>query len=225
MIRCLLHRAWKLTSSWTHFYEECSNICDILRFNNYPTTFFEKSLHIFLAKINQQSSSVTDLQSSTHENNFIVKIPYIGKYSENLRKRIYRLFNECNISNTKLVFTTNRLQSLFRIKQIDSKFLTPKLVYEFTCSDDQSISYIGEPSRQLIRRIEEHCSDTASAIKNHLHVCSTCSIDTKSHFKILTRSNTAFELSIKEAILIKQNKPTLNTQQIRGRQAYLLKLF
>ena len=88
------------------------------------------------------------------------------------------------------------------------------LVYKFTCASCSS-TYIGKTCCHLKTRIEEHIKkDNKSDIFEHLHSSETC-FDSYNClcFKIIDKTNSKFDLKIKEALHINWRKSNLNAQQ------------
>ena len=88
------------------------------------------------------------------------------------------------------------------------------LVYKFTCARSSS-SYIGETCRHFKIRNEEYIKkDNKSHTFKHLHSTATC-FDSYSSlcFKIIDKTNSKFDLKIKEALPINWRRPSLNAQQ------------
>ena len=88
------------------------------------------------------------------------------------------------------------------------------LVYKFTCASCSS-SYIGENCHPFKSSIEEHIKkDNKSHIFKHLHSTVTCFDSYNSVcFKIIDKTNSKFDLKIKEALHNNWRKPNLNAQQ------------
>ena len=88
------------------------------------------------------------------------------------------------------------------------------LVYKFTCASC-SCSYIGKTCRHFKNRIEEHFKeDNKSHIFKHLDSTATCFDAYHSLcFKIIDKTNSEFDLRIKEALHINWRKSNLNAQQ------------
>ena len=91
------------------------------------------------------------------------------------------------------------------------------MVYKFTCDCCGAI-YIGETSRHLPTRINEHLkTDTSSSVYKHLNGnnrqsrrCKrTCNADC---FVILDHAATTHQLKIKEGLYIARDSPVLNKQ-------------
>ena len=76
-------------------------------------------------------------------------------------------------------------------------------------------SYIGKTCRHFKTRIEEHFKkDNKSHIFKHLHSTATCFDSYNSLcFKIISKTNSKFDLKIKKALHINWRKPNLNAQQ------------
>ena len=63
------------------------------------------------------------------------------------------------------------------------------------------------------------CRSEKSAIGQHLQTCHTCDHNfNENQFKILSTANSDFDCKIREALLIKSEKPTLNQQLFRMAQ-------
>jgi len=87
--------------------------------------------------------------------------------------------------------------------------LSRNVVYQVRCSGCDAI-YIGSTIRQLHTRIKEHLTSEQSSIKRHL---SACTATAQIAIKILARDHDAKNLRLKEALLIMDCKPTINTKE------------
>src|ERR1700743_1934988 len=97
--------------------------------------------------------------------------------------------------------------------------LRSRVVYEFNCFGCQA-NYVGQTTRHLRHRIAEHegvshltgkimKSQSHSSIRDHSLLCNGCNCST-SNFKILSTGKSDLEVLIKERLLIKDRKPSLN---------------
>ena len=116
--------------------------------------------------------------------------------------------------NIKLVFSSFKIKNYFSYKDPIPNDLKSFLVYKFICAGYSS-SYIGETCRYFKTRIEEHIKkDNKSHIFKHLHSTARCFDSYNSvYFKIIDKTNSKFDLKIKEALHINRRKPNLNAQQ------------
>ena len=88
------------------------------------------------------------------------------------------------------------------------------VVYKFTCSRDENISYIGETRRQLFQRIIDHnTSNKNSAIFDHMFNCRGCmdKANIAESFQIIQKSRRSHLYSL-ESIMISKNRPNLNNK-------------
>ena len=95
-----------------------------------------------------------------------VKLPYVGKFSAIAQKWIRRTIQRfCDNSlNIKLAFSSFKIGSLFRVKDLIPKELKSCVVYRFRCAGCGAC-YVGETSRHICTRINEHLNiDKASHI-------------------------------------------------------------
>ena len=141
------------------------------------------------------------------------KMPYFGKPSRTLQRRVREEFRHYDI-DVRPAFSTTKVASYFCLKSQCSVFFKADVVYKFTCSRDESISYVGETRRQLFTRISEHCTgkDKKSAVFNHLYNCIECqNSNISQNFEIL-QSCDKFSIYSVEAILIAKHSPKLNIQ-------------
>ena len=141
-------------------------------------------------------------------------LPYLGKCSEKLHRRIKQVM--CQYGFRILpAFRTTKVASYFSLKMKTPFLFKNNVVYKFNCLCDKDTQYIGETERQLFQRIAEHCkpSQSYSAVFNHLQQCQVCekSENIVSCFTILRQCDKTDVLS-QEALCIKRFEPSLNIQ-------------
>ena len=105
-------------------------------------------------------------------------LPYIGKSSERLYKRIRKEFSQHEVQ-IRPAYRTAKVGSYFSFKSPILPLFKADVVCEFKCPRDEGNhrnTYIGETRIQLFQRIAEHspASENAafSAAKNHIAECS-----------------------------------------------------
>ena len=103
----------------------------------------------------------------------------------------------------------------------------PKVVYKFQCLHDVDKVYIGKTRRHLATRVKEHGHSTSSsAIRDHLSSCPTCQSEySSSSFRVIDTARNDFEVTIKEALHIKNSKPALNRQLFNSGSSFVLNIF
>ena len=223
LILGLLHRAYTVCSSWTLFHEEVTRIISLLADNGYSYSYVQNIIKKFIDhKINPDSSK-KDTDSDKVKPTF--KLPYIGYPSLLLKRKISKMFSKRGIM-VNVVFSTFKVRNYFSLKDKSSRLLRSCLVYKFQCLDDPNKSYIGKTKRYLNRRIHEH-QKPGSAIHNHLLNCESCTCPSglESSFSVLVKGNSDFDLQILEALLITDERPSLNKQLASDGVSYVLNVF
>ena len=120
------------------------------------------------------------------------------------------------------------MSEYFNIKSKCSGVFDANVIYKYTCSADQSISYIGETSCQmfLLCGVAYHKGlDKRSAISDHLHECLPCqSSNIENNFEALKRCARGKLFSL-EPMQIEQERPKLNTQIAANEKIALLTIY
>ena len=158
-----------------------------------------------------------------------ISLPFMGKYSNQVKKKISSLASEFLSGKTKIsvVWTSPRkLRNLFIFKDRLPMRLHSKILYRFTCNGCNSI-YLGKTKRHFLVRVFEHLGTSLltgnqytynpnnknnSGILDHLHEKDGCN-GTLDNFEIIGKANNDFFLRIKESLLIKKDKPTINSKE------------
>ena len=210
LVKCLIDRAFKINNTWKGFNEDIMKLTNTLTLNGYPKSFINKNINSYL---NNFFNLITKDSENTNCSYF--KLPYIGKFSNHTKKKIKTLikrFCKDNV-NIKLVFNSYKIKQYFSAKDKIPSDLKSNIVYKFTCARCNA-SYIGETCRHISTRMDEHFrTDKKSHVYKHLHknhqCLNSCDLDC---FEILDSASTHFNLKIKEALYIKWNNPSLNSQ-------------
>ena len=228
LIFCLLFRIFNLTVDWMKFHEEVKFLSDIFRKNQYPQHFFDRCTKIFLDR-----KVSPDTVGKIEKQKLIISLPFVGKYSNSLKKKLStlassHLFSEFKIS---VVWKSSRtVRTLFPFKDRVPVHLCSKFLYRFKCDGCNSI-YIGKSKRHFLIRAYEHlglsyrtdkkytynhANSNNTIVLNHINRNSNCK-GTLDSFDIIGRAKNDFFLRIKESLLIKKIKPTLlnpNSQSV-----------
>ena len=116
------------------------------------TSFTSRLYEIGLIKrLIDRAYKISNTWSGFHDD-----VPYIGKYSEQVQKKITKLCKQyCKENNVKIVFTLFKISYYFSVKDATPYFVKSILVYKFVCTRCKSC-YIGENCRHFITRIDEH---------------------------------------------------------------------
>ena len=180
-------------------------------------TFFRKlAWHKVFPKYNLQSHNCQEEEKVI----IPIKLTYCKKISNKIKDRI-RFFIHKFVKNKNI-----RINTIFTNHNNIGRWLTNdkhqnplernNVIYEFKCGENSCPArYIGETSRRLEDRVEEHVKGNCkpiSAIFKHCHDNNhRCDID---NFKIIRFCNAPDDLTILESLYIKSRDPNLNCKQI-----------
>ena len=164
LVRCLIYRAFKISSSYIIFHNELEKVKILLQKNTYPKSVIDNQSKTFLDKqFTVDSGTISKKQKSLRYN-----LPYIGHFSRVTKKKLKHICGRfCKDIDISIVFSPLKLSSFFSCKDTLSKSLQSYVVYQFTCVGCKAC-YIGETKRHLNTRIEEHLGkDKKSHIYSH----------------------------------------------------------
>ena len=226
-IKTLLYRCYALSSDWFSFDEEIKFLTTFFHNNGFPLDIINNSICKFL---NNKFSSETLENSQTLRKKYI-KLPFYGHLSYVIRNKLTNTL-KIQYPDIKFMFVfTNSfsITSFFKSKDSIPTGLVSNVIYEFTCSSCKA-RYIGETTRNLTHRINEHkglsirtnkqlANPAFSAIRSHSH--SQDHPFSESDFNILHRVDAHTDIRTAEAVYIKHLKPELNHQNSSS-QLYLL---
>ena len=106
-------RAYKINNTWPRFYDDATKIKDVLKRNSYPPFILDKIIKAYINYINCNNNKV----SSEFNKLQYFKLPYIGKYSEQVQKKITKLCKQYwNENNVKIVFNLFKISNYFSVK-------------------------------------------------------------------------------------------------------------
>ena len=219
--KCLLHRAYTICNSCDLFHAEAQKLKTMFLENAYPLQVFNSLLRKFMTSIFSQGTNPRSDQSPN--NPVILVLPFFGNASNVLKQQMKALCRRYNI-NCRVLFKPFKVSQYFSLKSRCPSPLQSMIVYQYSCSNDSSTTYIGKTRRHLISRMKEHTtvSNNPSAIFNHIATCN-CAVSFD-NFKILYSCSNDYDLSICEALHIRDFKPTLNRSLTGQGQSLYLKL-
>ena len=152
----------------------------------------------------------------------------MNKASQLFAKRLRLLIDKKFGVKISVVYNSCKLSSFFSLKDKTPIALSAKVVYKFTCLRDVNLTYIGETTRPLVVRVNEHLSPTKkTAVRKHIDECSVCSQHkfSLSDFQILKRCRTNADTRVHEALLIKKHSPAINKQVFLSGASFILTVY
>ena len=153
LLHSLLYRSFSICCDFKTFHFVIDHLKTILIKHNYPLNFIDSCIKSFLNKLYTHKVVVPNVP----KRNVFVKLPFLGKTSFQIRKKLQRLFSDKLTScNLKIVFTSPvRVKSFFTFKNKLPKMLLSGLVYQYKCGGCNA-TYYGKTKRHFEVRICEH---------------------------------------------------------------------
>ena len=201
LIICMLHRAKMICSNDNLFFAKVNKLRSLFLANNYTNNFFNKILKQFLDSFSCVTTNCDD-DSDKH----FVNVPYVGAASKQFVKQLSELV-KCKFGvEICAIYISCKVGRCFQLKSVTPITLSSNVVYQFLCSCDTNLSFVGMSSRHLETRARKHLNladiDINSDIKDHLYDCDKVSSMKHSveSFKILKKCVTEYDTKIQEAL-------------------------
>ncbi|XP_073233004.1 uncharacterized protein [Porites lutea] len=210
LLNTMLNRAFKLSSTWKFFHEECERLREIFSRLRYPDDLVQSTIRQFIeSKVSEDShTQVADKREAPIR----IVLPFKDQKSANVvRKQLADLSRKIN-ADISPVYTSRKIKDEIKVKEDKPPLVSQQcVVYSFQCSLCDA-GYVGYTCRHLHQRIEEH---KGSAIGNHLREQHDMEPeDIAQSFRILRTCQNKFDCLIFEILMffIQELKPTLNKQ-------------
>ena len=212
----MLHRAYKICSSWYSFHKEVIRLKQLLTNNNFQFAIIEIEINKFLSK------RYVDRPINNNKN--VTKLFYRNQMNtqhkqdeNNLNKIIddYTQPTDNKITKLCIYYKNKKLSQLFIKNNLNKKEPTNHVVYQYTCNDDTcQRSYIGYTQTTLKQRLTVH-AQTGSILTHNMekHNNKIRTNDILKSTIILYRSSDKHNLQIAEALFIRDMEPKINNQR------------
>ena len=206
----MLHRAYRLSSSWKSIVRECDHLKGMFFKLGYPDRLVEATITSFLNSVLVDKDQVkkNNAMSETETSfwsYYLSKIRDLQTSSGNSS----RILAKTSAIPIQTVFTSPKIGEQLQIQERKPPVVSRQCVYEFKC-DLCDTDYIGYTTRYLHQRIEEH---RASAVGTHVKGChGTSNPELMKQFSVLKKCQGKLDCLIREMLFIRERKPKLNTQ-------------
>ena len=202
LVHGLFYRAWTICSSRELFDREVCIIRQFLRQNGYPSKFLNNCLLAFLKK--RESTPQPTLQPyGPNKKQVFLTLPYAGPRSDVLRRQMHRVISTALPCVKPVVYFSSsfQLKSLSKLKDKIPILSRSRVVYKLNCPTCNEF-YIGQTSRRLGQRMNEHRTHTNGPIRNHQDLSGHI-IDTNTP-EVISSDHHTSRLLIKETLLIRE---------------------
>ena len=187
----------------------------ILNKNQYPESFYEPIIHETLTNIFESKRSKEPSEEELDK--YKLFIQYRGKASEHFAKDLYKIRAPCRV-----IFTLRKLKTVLpSLKPPISQMLKSKVVYQITCPGCNA-SYVGQTSRHLTTRLNEHLT-RKGPVKEHFLKCQSRADEQCVKILGSTYRGESYLLTL-EVLWIRDIKPEINTKDEFKSRELIIKL-
>ena len=164
LIFCLLFRAFSFSMDWGKFHAEVLFLKDLFRKNLYPEFLIDKCIKIFIHK-----KFISNVDCTDERQKIVISLPYLGKYSNEVKKKFKSFASKYLKSNFKIDIvwnSTRKVRHFFPFKDRLPKHLCSNVLYRYSCEGCNSF-YIGKTARHFLVREYEHLGVSIRTGKNY----------------------------------------------------------
>ena len=224
VIKTFLHRSYAINSNWSLFHADLQRIRQILVNNGFPISMIDKQVAIFLdKKFTPNLVQCSDNITLFYRNQYNSQANADEKYISTVIHKYLKPAQQHKKINVQIYYKNKKLKSLFITNKHHNSDAGDHVVYEYRCKESScnAATYIGYTTCSLAKRFYYH--NQSGSIFHHnrrVHNCKPGSKQLRECTTILYRNSNKQDLLIAEALLIKENKPSLNEQD-EGQQRIL----
>jgi hypothetical protein len=223
-VKALIHRTYKITSSWHLFNNNIQQLKQALVNNGYSNSMFDQILMKYLNDINDSNVNTVN-GATTHT------LMYRNQYSTAYKtdERVIRSIIKNNINcinpddKLKLIiyYKSHKTSNLIMKNNLcrnQDKLKSTNVIYQYNCKIgecelQESANYIGMTTTTLSRRLTMHLASGGPKIHSEVnHKQKLTRAQLVDNTTIIRSCNDYTRLQIMEAIIIKQQAPTINNQ-------------
>ena len=209
LLKTMLDRAYRLSSCWTYFSEECDRLKALFSWLKYPEQLINTTVRCFV------SSKTEDRQpiSATDESPTVrIVLPFKDQDSADfVRKQLNDLSHKTR-TVIQPVFVSNKIEQKLKVQEKKPPIVNQQcVVYRFQC-DLCDASYVGYTLRHLHQRVDEHKNTTSSIGKHFRDKHRIVPKDLDKQFHVIEKCKTKFDCLVHEMLVIRELSPSLNVQ-------------
>lgn len=211
LLKTMLYRAYRLSSTWKAFSDECEILRTTFAQLHYPTRLVDSTIKAF---INNQTLDKNDSvpKESPTEKPVIISISFKDqKSADMLKKQLQSLGRKISVP-LKPVFKSRKIGDLLKSSEEKPKIVNEQcVVYQFKCGSCD-MDYVGYTNRHLHQRVAEHSSLNSSIGKHMLYAHGISKPNLINNFSVIKKCRSKFDCLINEMLVIQELKPSLNVQ-------------
>jgi len=214
LLTTMLNHAYRLSSSWPYFSEECERLKSLFSRLDYPHHLINSTINAF---VNSRVADQQPLQASGKlAGNDVARvvIPFKDQDSANIVKIQLKDLSIKLQTTVQPVFVGQKIGQDLQECETKPQLVNQQcVVYQFKCNLRDTGNYVSYTRWHLYTHIDGHKS-TSSSVHKHYDNDHAGAVpeDLLSCFKVLKKCMNKFNCLVNEMLYIKQLTPSLNVQ-------------
>ena len=210
LLKTMLDRAFRLSSNWSYFSDECDRLKMVFSRLSYPDRLINSTISRFIA-VKASDQPVLELPAVNNELKAVpVVLPFKDQSSADIVRAQLRDLSQKIQVTVRPMFV--KFKQHLKPREVKPPIVNQQsLVYQFKC-DLCDAGYVGYTRRHLHQRVDEHKNASSSIGKHfrveHFYVPN----DLTRNFTILKKCKSKFDCLIYEMFLINELRPSLSVQ-------------
>ena len=218
VIKTLIHRAYKLCSTWSLFDKEIQRIRQNFTNEDFPLSLIDRTIRNLVYRLRKSRSPPDDEPPKRIQ--FYLQTHCVDtfetdkKHLSTVLHRHVKPINHATEVKLALYYKPKKIGSIFSLRARQPDIRRHGVVYQFHCNQDScNATYIGYTSNSLLTRASQHKYQPSKIhehfVKDHSTKPNQSIID---NFTIMYSNPSIRNLKIAEALLIREHKPIINVK-------------
>ena len=211
LLKTMLDRAYRLSSNWHYFSEECDRLKLVFSRLKYPDNLVNSTISRFVAA-RASDQPVSSPVVSDRLDPIRVVLPFKDQASADIVRTQLKDLSQKIQTSVQPVFVSQKIERDLKLREAKPPIVNQQcLVYKFQC-DLCDAGYVGFTRRHLHQRVEEHKNSSSSIGKHFRDKHSLAPKDLTKNFSVLMKCTNKFNCLVYEMFFIHELRPTLNVQ-------------
>ena len=212
LLKTMLDRAFRLSSNWSYFSEECDRLKMGFSRLDYPDKLVNYTITRCIAdKASDQPTSRLPAATNGQDPVRLV-LPFKDQVSADMVRTQLNDLSQKIHKTIQPVFVSQKINQHLKLREAKPPLVNQQsLVCQFK-RDLCDAGYVGFTRRHLHQRVDEHRQTSSSIGKHFRDKHSSTPKDLTSNFTILKKCNSKFNCLIYEMFFINELRPSLDVQ-------------
>ena len=199
LLRTMLDRAHRLSSSWTHFPDECDRLKTVFSRLKYPKHLVNSTIKSFVdSKVCDQQQPLSPSQET--DDTISVVLPFKDQISADIKRKQLQDLSLKIHTTIPPVFVSRKIEQELNVKKTKPPIVNQQcVVYGFQC-DLCDAGYVGYTRVHLHNRVKGHKQQSSAIAKHYKNMHGTMPQDLLKRFQVLKKCKNKFDCLVNEKL-------------------------